>query len=250
MAYYGLDRHGIFANVILAGTACVCWLTAGGAAFAETGKASDIDRQSLQSVKNRLEQGKSISVTDAQSPLMRMLAASTQAMLAESKPYTEALNLTPIDKLIALEDITPRSPVLDHCDTFAALADRADEIGAHYSNYIAAAHRQGEIEVAANRLEAGEIEAFVDGMNDGRPRFEETWRTTGAFVRDAGALCTLLSHRRWRLNKAGQLEMTDPDELAQLQALAVRIQEDAQHYLELQKAAADTFDEETQKLVD
>jgi len=201
---------------------------------AEGPKENVVTRQEMNQFKASIDGRKPIDASASDQPLMRMLAATTNAVLADNNAFEEESAAAEADKLISLEGLTPTSPVLDHCDRVAALTPRAEAIGKRYPEYIAGGRKQGEIEVAAKRMQPGEVDAFAEAMALQQPSFEQGWALTGKLMHDAAALCTILARRHWQVDTSGTLEIAKPD-LTEAQHLLESLQQVAQQLAELEQ---------------
>lgn len=215
--------------------------------LAQAPKDASVTRQDLTEAKSTLAKGEPMDAGALEKPLMRILATTSSAMLADSKYFDAALEVAEVAQLVSLEGITPASPILDHCDRIVALKEHADAIGKRYPDYIAIARKQGEAEVAANRLQPGEVDAYLEGMTEQRPGFEQRWATAGKLTQEAGALCTVLARRHWRIDSAGLLDIDDPDR-AEVEHLLESLQEVGQLAIALDEAAAANLDQQMRKL--
>ena len=205
--------------------ACLCAIACAGLSTAALGAASG-DRLTNEKAK----------------PLLRMMAASGAAMAADEKAFGEEFVATEIAKLMALNGVTPTSPILDHCDRIAALADRADVIGKRYPDYLAIARKQGEAEVTANQLPPGDVDAYMEGMAGQQTSHEQRWALTGKMTRGANAICAVLARRHWQIGSTGQIEMDDADK-AEVIHLLESVQEDWQQFAVLEQERQKVIDE-------
>jgi hypothetical protein len=191
---------------------------------AEGPKENILTRQEVNQVKAAIDQRKSIDASGSDQPLMRMVAALTNAALADNNAYEEEAAAAGVDTLVSLEGITPTSPVLDHCDRVTALTARADAIAQRYPEYIAIGRKQGEMEVAAKRMQPGEVDAFAEAMAEQSSGFQLGWTLAGKLAHEAGALCTVLARRHWQVDSSGTMEIAEPD-LTEAQHLLESLQQ-------------------------
>lgn len=217
-------------------------------AMAQARNENGLTRQDVKEVQSEVGQSESFEIASGKEPLARIMAATTKAMLADTKAYDDALAAAEVAKLVSMDGLTPASAVLDRCDGITALADRAEAMGKRYPDYIAIARKQGEVEVAASRMQRGEVDAYVEGLAEQQPGFEQRWAATSKFTREAGGLCAVLARRHWRLNASGVLEMEEPD-LAEAQHLLQSVQEVAQQMVALEQARRETAEQQVRKLL-
>ena len=216
-------------------------------ASAQSDTKASVTREGAEQVKSAADAGKPIDTATIQQPMARMIAAMTNAAVADNQAYDEALEATGIEKLVTLEGLTPSSDVLDHCDRISTLAQRADAMGKRFDDYVALARKQGEIEVAAHNIQPIELSGFLDGTVDGRASFEQRWAASATFAREAAGLCTILARRHWSLSPSNVLEIEEPD-LTEAQRRIESLQLAAQRVLALEEARNEEAKKQTEKL--
>jgi len=216
-------------------------------ASAQPAARPSVTREDLEQVKSAADARKPIDTGRIQQPIARMMAAMTNAAVADSQAFDETLEAAGIEKLITLEDLTPSSEVLDHCDRIATAAVAADVMGKRFDDYVALARKQGEIEVAAHHIQPIELSGFLDGTADGRASFEQRWAASAAFAHEAAGLCIVLARRHWSLSPSNVLEIEEPD-LSEAQRRIESLQQATQRVLALEEARNEEAKKQTEKL--
>jgi hypothetical protein len=216
-------------------------------ASAQSAAKTSVTREDAEQIKSAADAGKPVDTGTIQQPMMRMIAAMTNAAVADNQAYEAALEAAGVEKLVSLEDLTPSSDVLDHCDRISALAQRAGAMGKRFDDYVALARKQGEIEVAAHNIQPIELSGFLDGTTDGRASFEQRWAASATFAHEAAGLCTVLARRHWSLSPSNVLEIEEPD-LTEAQRRIESLQQAAQRVLALEEARNEEATKQTEKL--
>jgi len=216
-------------------------------ASAQSATKAGMAREGAEQVKSEADAGKLIDTATIPQPMMRMIAAMTNAAVADNQAYDEALEAVGVEKLVTLEGLTPSSDVLDHCDRISTLAQRADAMGKRFDDYVALARKQGEIEVAAHNIQPIELSGFLDGTADGRASVEQRWAANAAFAHEAAGLCVVLARRHWSLSPSNVLEMEEPD-LTEAQRRIEGLQQAVQRVLALEEAQKEEAKKQIEKL--
>jgi hypothetical protein len=216
-------------------------------ASAQPAAQPSVTREGVEQVKSAADARKPIDMGRIQQPIARMMAAMTNAAVADSQAFDETLEAAGIEKIITLEGLTPSSEVLDHCDRIGTAALAADIMGKRFDDYVALARKQGEIEVAAHHIQPIELSEFLDGTAGGRASFEQRWAASAALAHEAAGLCMVLARRHWSLSPSNVLEIEEPD-LTEAQRRIESLQQAVQRVLAVEEARNEEAKKQMEKL--
>jgi len=205
-------------------------------------------RQDLEQIKSAAQQGKPVPVEALQEPMARVMAKVTNVVMADTKAFADEYRAAGVVKVIEFDGLTPTSPLLDHCDRMSALAARADAISKRYPDYIAVLRREAQTEVDAHHLTAQDVVDSVAGFSESRPTFERRWAMLGRLTHDAGALCAVLARRHWRTDSAGEPDIQDPTDAAEVGRLGLSLQDEMTQLAEIEKTGRAGAEQEARKL--
>jgi len=192
---------------------------------------------SLQQALSAAAAGQEIRADANSEPLVRVAAASTNLVLAETNGFTQEMGASGFKQILTTEKLTPKSPVLDHCDRIAALGPRATAWGKRYPAYIAAARKQGEIEMGQHRLTSAELAGFVEGFAGQQSGFERMTQIYGAMASDDATLCEIFARRRWEVTSANVIQFTNEEDKQQALSLFAKLQQRIDEMAALHKGA-------------
>jgi hypothetical protein len=202
-----------------------CLLAAIGAAgFLATASEAQAPSKQFMEAVTEMTAGREIRADANSEPMVRILAAASNPVIADTRAFQEELAASGFLQIFTMEQLTPASPVLDHCDRISALGERAVAIGRKYPTYVAAARRQGEIEVASHNLTPSDVAGFIDGFAEKQTGFERMMQIYAAMAPDDASLCEVLAKRHWKVAADGETQFTDDGDRTQAVALATKLQ--------------------------
>jgi hypothetical protein len=208
----------------------------------------DTSANQLAAVMQQGDDAKPIRVGQNAGPFARMSASTANMMLANSRAFTAEATASGVPAVIALEGLNLDSPVLDHCDRIAALADRAAKIGASFPQYVIRARAEGSAAVAKGELSQRGVDGFVRGLEGARPRFERQWVLLGQSATDGAAVCRVLARRHWKKGPSGNILFTDQGDVREANLHLDRIRKADAELTAIQSANTRAAQKDLEKL--
>ena len=165
--------------------------------LSQIGQARMAEVNDLRSANAQMEKiaqsGEINPIKPGDSPLGKMSASVLNAMLADQQAFSAKAKAAGLNSLITFDGIEHDSAILRNCPSLGSLANDAHNVGASYPRHVQEGRTAGE----DLPLSDEQRDAFVRGAMDNAPRLQHQWDVNADMVREAQALCAILSRGNW-----------------------------------------------------